>query len=130
MNLLWLVLGLAVVAVIGRGFWLYRASLTWPMADGVITRLDVDRQQDGGLHGGHYYRATFSYDFRDPQDHRVWGTWYKNFSTEDDARKFAERELPVGKKVVVRFSPKDPTLNSLELDSWAYTGDRPLSLLS
>jgi len=129
-NLLWLALGLAVVAVIGRGFWLYRASLTWPTADGVITRLDVDRQQDGGLHGGHYYRATFSYDFRDPQDHRVWGTWYKNFSTEDDARKFAERELSVGKKVVVRFSPKDPTLNSLELDSWTYTGDRPLSLLS
>jgi hypothetical protein len=42
-SLLWLALGLAVVTAIGRGFWLYRASLTWPTADGVITRLDVDR---------------------------------------------------------------------------------------
>ena len=127
-SLLWLAIGLAVVTAISRGLWLYRASLTWPTADGVITRLDVDRQRDAN--GGHYFRATFSYDFRGPQGHRVWGTWNKNFSTEDDAREFAERELPVGKKVVVRFSPKDPTLNSLELDSWTYTGDRPLSLLS
>jgi hypothetical protein len=130
LTFVWLTLGLALVAIVGRGFWLYRASLTWPTADGVITRLDVDRQQDGGMHGGHYYRATFSYDFRDPQDNRVWGSWYKNFSTEDDAREFAVRELPVGKKVVVRFSPKDPNQNNLELDSWTYTGDRPLSLLS
>jgi Protein of unknown function (DUF3592) len=127
-SLLWLALGLAVVTAIGRGFWLYRASLTWPTAEGVITRIDVDRQPD--TNGGHYFRATFSYEFRDPHCHRVWGTWNKNFSTEDDAREFAERELPVGKKVVVRFSPKDPPLNSLELDSWTYTGDRPLSLLS
>jgi hypothetical protein len=125
--LLWLALGLAVVTAIGRGLWLYRAFLTWPTADGVITRLDLDRQRDTS--GGHYFRATFSYDFRDPQGHRVWGTRNKNFSTEDDAREFAERELPVGKEVVVRFSPKDPSLNSLELDSWTYTGDRPLSLL-
>jgi len=68
-SLLWLALGLAVVTAIGRGFWLYRASLTWPTADGVITRLDVDRQRD--TNGGHYFRATFSYDFRDPQGHRV-----------------------------------------------------------
>jgi len=127
-SFLWVALGVAVVAAIGRGFWLYRASLTWPTADGVITRLDVDRRQDLSIHGGHYYSATFSYDFRDPRGNRVWGTWNKDFSTEDDAREFAERELPIGKKVVVRFSPKDPTLNNLELDSWTYTGDRPLSL--
>ncbi len=51
MTLLWLALGLALVTAIGRGFWLYRASLTWPTADGVITRLDVDRQHDPGAHG-------------------------------------------------------------------------------
>lgn len=124
----WIALALAIILVIVRGFWLYRASLTWPTADGVITRLDVERQQDGSMHGGYYYRATFSYDFRDSQDNRVWGTWYKNFSTEDDAREFAERELPVGKKVVVRYSPKNPTLNDLELDSWTYAGDRPTTL--
>jgi hypothetical protein len=41
----WLVgLGLALIAaVIARGFWLYRASLTWPTADGVITRIDIER---------------------------------------------------------------------------------------
>jgi hypothetical protein len=33
-----LALGLAAIFAIARGFWLYRASLTWPTADGVITR--------------------------------------------------------------------------------------------
>jgi hypothetical protein len=127
---LWLALGAALAIAIGRGFWLYRASLTWPTADGIITRLDVDRVQDASVYGGHYYRATFSYDFRDHKGNRVWGTWNKNFSSEKEAREFAERELPLEKKVVVRFSPKDPALNDLELDSWTYAGDRPLSLLS
>ena len=128
MTLLWLALGLALITAIARGFWLYRASLTWPTADGVITRLDVARQHDPGAHGAHHFRATFTYDFRDPVGHRVSGTWYKNFSSEANAREFAERELPVGKKVVVRYSPGNPTLNDLELDSWTYAGDRPTSL--
>ena len=124
----WAALALAVVFAIGRGFWLYRASLTWPTADGEITRLDIDRKQDPGHAGGHHFCATFTYDFRDPQGHRLSGNWYKDFSSEAAAREFAARELPVGKKVVVRFSPKNPTLNNLELDSWTYTGDRPTTL--
>jgi len=124
----WAALALAVVFAIGRGFWLYRASLTWPTADGEITRLDIERKQDPGHVGGHHFCATFTYDFRDPNGNRISGNWYKDFSSEADAREFAERELPVGKKVVVRFSPKNPTLNSLELDSWTYTGDRPTTL--
>jgi len=124
------VLGLALVAVLARGFWLYRASLTWPTADGVITRIDVERKNSGGSHRGHYFSATFTYDFRDPQGRRVTGSWYKNFSSESEAKEFAERELPVDKKVVVRFHPKDPAQNNLELDSWTYTGDRPASLFN
>jgi hypothetical protein len=123
-----LALGLALISAIARGFWLYRSSLTWPTADGVITRIGIERQQDSAIYGGHYFCATFSYDFRDPAGRRVCGSWYKNFSTEDDAREFSERELPVGKKVVVRFNPKNPGSNDLELDSWTYTGDRPTSL--
>ena len=46
--LFWLAVALGTVAVIVRGFWLYRASLTWPTADGVITRLEVERKRDGG----------------------------------------------------------------------------------
>ena len=69
----WLVLAIVVVYGIARGFWLYRASLTWPTADGVITRLDVERVNDPGRGGGHYYRATFTYDFRDPRGNRVSG---------------------------------------------------------
>jgi hypothetical protein len=93
---LWLALGLAVVTAIGRGLWLYRASLTWPTADGVITRLDVDRQRDGN--GGHYFRATFSYDFRDPQGHRVWGTWNKNFLRKMTLANSPNENCPSGKK--------------------------------
>jgi hypothetical protein len=47
--LLWLALALAGVAGIARGFWLYRASLTWPTADGAITRLDVERKTGTSL---------------------------------------------------------------------------------
>ncbi|HSC46232.1 MAG TPA: DUF3592 domain-containing protein [Candidatus Acidoferrum sp.] len=122
------VAGAAIAGVVGRGFWLYRASLTWPTADGVITRIDIERKYGTGRSGGHYFCATFTYDFRDARGQRVSGSWYKNFSTEADAREFGERELAVGKKVVVRFDPKNSEMNNLELDSWTYTGDRPTSL--
>jgi len=128
MTVWWLAIGVAVAAVIARGVWLYQASLTWPTADGAITQLEVKRIQDAISDGGHYFRATWSYDFCDSNGIRVSGTWYKNFSSEDDAREFGGRELPVGKQVVVRYSPKNPELNNLELDSWTYTGDRPISL--
>ena len=123
--LFWIVLAVAILSAILKGFLLYRASLTWPTADGVITRVDIERQRDAS---GAYLRATFSYDFRDANDQRLWGTWYKNFSTEQQAREFAQRELPVGKSVVVRYDPRIPSANGLELDSWVYTGDRPTSL--
>jgi hypothetical protein len=123
-----LALGVALLFAIARGFWLYRASLTWPTAEAVITRIDIERCRDASIHGGHYFCATFSYDFRDPAGNRVFGSWYKNFSTEEDAREFSERELPAGKQVVARFNPKNPAFNDLELDSWTYTGDRPTCL--
>jgi hypothetical protein len=126
----WLALGLAMLSAIARGFWLYRASLNWPTADGVVTRIDVEPRQSSGISDGHYFCATFSYDFRDAKGNRVWGSWYKNFSSEENAREFAARELPVGKKVVVRFNPKNPAFNRLELDSWTYSGDRPANLSS
>jgi len=56
--LFWLALVVAAVAVIARAFWLYRASLTWPTADGSITRLDIERRM--AAEGGHYFRATFT----------------------------------------------------------------------
>ena len=123
--LFWLVPALATVAVIARGFWLYRASLTWPTTAGVITRVDIERKRGAG---GHYFCATFTYDFQDPNGLRLSGTWYKNFSSEPEACDFAARELAVGKPVVVRFNPKNPAFNDLELDSWTYTNDRPTSL--
>lgn len=127
--LFWLVPALAIVALIAWGFWLYRASLTWPTTDGVITRVDIERKRGaGGAGGGHYFCATFTYDFQDPNGLRLSGTWYKNFSSEPEARDFAARELAVGKPVVVRFNPKNPASNDLELDSWTYTDDRPTSL--
>jgi hypothetical protein len=125
--LIGLVLAL-IAAVIARGFWLYRTSLTWPTADGIITRIDIQGKYGGGSTFGHYFSATFTYDFYDSPRHRVSGSWYKNLSTELQAREFAERELPVDKRVIVRFNPKSPVQNNLELDSWTYTGDRPTSL--
>src|SRR5579864_9152895 len=109
--LFWLAVALLTIAVIARGLWLYRASLTWPTAEGAITGLDIQRKTDGSGAGGHYFCATFTYDFLDPNGRRLWGTWYKNFSTEAEARDFAARELPIGKPVVVRFNPKNPAFN-------------------
>ena len=123
----WLALGgisFAVAAAIVRGFFLYRSSLTWPTADGSITRLDVERVWSSQ---GHYFRATFSYDFR-AHGELFHGTWSKNFSSDQQAREFAERELPIDKRIIVRFHPNNPATNDLELDSWTYTGDRPLDL--
>ena len=94
----------------------------WP-AQGIF-----ERRQDTGIGGGHHFCATFSHDFRNAKGFSMWGSWHKNFSTEEDAREFSERELPVGKRVVVRFNPKNPSFNDLELDSWTYSGDRPTSL--
>jgi hypothetical protein len=125
--LFWLALAIATVAVIARAFWLYCASLTWPTADGAITALNIERRQDG-RGGGHHYCATFSYQFLDPDGHRLSGIWYKNFPTELEACDFAARELPAGKSVVIRFNPKNPSFNDLELDSWTYTNDRPTAL--
>lgn len=124
-TLFWLALAVAGVAVIVRAFWLYRASLTWPTAEGSITRLEIERKRNPT---GPYFRATFSYEFLDSNGQRLSGTWYKNFSSEVEARDFAARELPLGKPVVVRFNPRNPALNDLELDSWTYTNDRPTSL--
>jgi hypothetical protein len=126
--LFWLAVALATFAVIARGLWLYRASLTWPTADGAITRVDIERKRGASITGGHYFCATLTYDFLDPDGNRLSGTWYKNFSTEPEARDFAARELPVGKPVIVRFDPKNPAFSDLELDSWTYTDDRPTSL--
>ena len=124
--LFWLAASSVTIAVIARGLWLYRASLTWPTADGVISRVDIERRRDPS--GGRYFRATFSYDFQDPDGRPVSGAWYKNFSNEAEARDFEARELAVGKPVIVRFNPKNPACNDLELDSWTYTNDRPTSL--
>lgn len=117
--------GLAVLGGVARGVWLYRASLVWPTADGSITRLDVLRSSVGH---GHYFRATFSYDFRVRGAGLFHGTWSKDFRSQQQAQDFADRELPIGKRVVVRFNPKNPISNALELDSWTYSGDRPLDL--
>ena len=123
---LWLVPVLVILIVLGRTLWVYRGSGDWPTADGTITNLDVERKRDGS--GGPYIRATFTYEFSDLEGHRITGTWYKNFSAEADARNFAARELPLSKQVLVRFNPRDPSLNDLELDSSTYTNDRPTSL--
>ena len=93
--------------------------------DGPNCGMDIQRKRTAT---GPYISATFTYDFCDSEGHYVSGTWYKNFSSELEARDFAARELPVGKVVVVRFNPKKPTFNALELDSWTYTNDRPTSL--
>jgi len=126
--LFWLAPALAAVAVVTRGFWLHRASLTWPTTEGAITGLNVERKRGASIPSGHYFCATFTYQFLDTDGHRLSGTWYKNFSTEPEARDFATRELPVGKPVVVHFNPRNPEFSDLELDSWTYTNDRPASL--
>jgi hypothetical protein len=127
-RILWLLPLLVLAVALGRTWWVYRGSSDWPVADGRIAEVDVQRIQGAVSDGGHYFRAIFTYSFEDLNGNGNSGTWSKNFSTEQDARDFASRELPVGKQVSVRFKPKDASVNSLELDSWTYTNDRPTSL--
>ena len=105
-----------------------RESRKWPTTDGTITCLDVQRKRDADQDGGHYFSALFTYEFYNHEGNLTTGSWYKNFSDEQAARDFAAREMPVGKQVLVRFNPKDPTTSDLELDSFVYTNDRPTSL--
>src|ERR1700753_228026 len=123
--LLWLIPVTMIVVVLGRTLWAFRGSRSWPTADGTITLLDLQPKREAD---GHYICAIFTYEFQDLEGRRNCSTWDKNFSNEQDARDFAARELPFGKQVLVRFNPKDPTVNNLELDSFIYTDDRPISL--
>jgi hypothetical protein len=108
---LWFAVVMVLALVLGRTFWVYRGSRSWPTADGTIRRLDVESRRGAD---GHYSRAIFTYEFQDLEGRRNSSTWDKNFSTEQDARDFAARELPIGKQVLVRFDPNDrPT--SLDL---------------
>jgi len=123
-------LGLAAVYAIIRTFWLYRGADTWPTADGTITRVEIQEFYAAGTGSPNTtYFATVGYDFHDSKGTRCWGQWQsRQFATSEEASAFVHREMPEGKRVVVRFKPKDPMVNSLELDSWTYSGDRPLSL--
>ena len=117
-----------IAVALGRTLWVYRGSRDWPTSDGTITSLDVQRKREADIDGGHYICAIFTYEFCDLEGNRRTGTWYKNFSSEPAARDFAAQELPLGKQVLVRFSPKDPATSGLELDPSTYTNDRPTSL--
>jgi len=113
------------VIALGRTIWAYRGSANWPTIEGTITGLDVQQRMDGD---GRYSRATFTYEFQDCEGRQNSGTWHKNFSTHKAAKEFATRELAIGKQVIVRFNPKNPAINDLELDAFTYTDDRPTSL--
>jgi hypothetical protein len=123
--IVWLALLVVAVIALGRTIWAYRGSGNWPMVEGTITGLDV--QQRRGADGRYSY-ATFTYEFQDCEGRQKSGTWHKNFSTDEAAKDFATRELPIGKQVIVRFNPKNPAVNDLELDAFTYTDDRPTSL--
>jgi len=123
-------LGLAAVYAIVRAFWLYKGANAWPTADGTITHMEIQEfYAEGTGSPNTTYFASVGYDFRDTKRMRCWGQWQsRQFATSEEASAFVQREMPEGKRVVVRFNPKDPMVNSLELDSWTYSGDRPLSL--
>ena len=123
--IVWGTLGVVAVIALGRTMWVYRGSASWPIAEGTITGLDVQRRRDGE---GQYCCATFTYEFQDCEGRQKSGTWHKNFSNDEGARDFARRELPIGKQVMVRFDPKNSAINDLELDAFTYTDDRPTSL--
>src|SRR5262249_47615645 len=118
---MWLAEGAIGAGAIARGIWLYRASLTWPTPDGTVTRLDVESRRSGR---GDFFLATLSCDFRLPGGELFHGTWSRSFSSVQEANEFAERELHLGQRVVVRSHRKNAAENNLQLDSWTYTGDR------
>ena len=123
--IVWVALAAVAVIALGRTIWVYRGSASWPVVEGTITGLNVQQIRDAD---GRYSYATFTYHFQDCEGCQKSGTWHKNFSTDEAAYDFAKRELPIGKQVVVRFNPKNPAINDLELDASTYTDDRPTSL--
>ncbi|WP_109487539.1 DUF3592 domain-containing protein [Occallatibacter savannae] len=124
-SIVWVALAVMTLIVLVRTLWVYRGSANWPVVEGTITGLDVQQIRDAD---GRYSCATFIYEFQDCEGCQKSGTWHKNFSTDEAAKDFAGRELPIGKQVIVRFNPKNSAINDLELDAFTYTDDRPTSL--
>jgi hypothetical protein len=111
-----------------RGLVRLRGSDQWPAIEGTITAVRI--QQSGMPASSNVdYQAVIEYQFSDSTGRLYTGQWsLPAFSSESKTRDFSNREMPIGKTVVVEYDPKHPKINNLELDSWTYADDRPLSL--
>ena len=117
----WLAQGLAVIFAIARGFLQYRA---WPTADGEITRLDIDRKRGADASGGHYYCATFTYDFRDPQGTRLSAIGTKTSPPKPTLANSPNENCPSERKLPSGSAQKIPTSTA-----WNWTsGPTPVTV--
>lgn len=125
---IWIGAFIYAAIVVGQRIWARRGSGEWPITDGLITQVTIMGQ---GVHPSAHEEcsASIEYQFTDAAGETRKGVWTsQSFPSEAKARDFCAREMPVGKKVAVKYSPKDPKISNLELDSWTYGDDRPLSL--
>lgn len=125
---IWIGAFIYAAIVVGQRIWARRGSGEWPIADGLITQVTIVGQ---GMHPSPQEEcsASIEYQFTDTAGETRKGIWIsQSFPNEALARDFCAREMPVGKKVAVKYSSKDSKINNLELDSWTYGDDRPLSL--
>ena len=103
----------------------YRGSSAWPVQDGAIEGFEIKRW-NGSAHRAYY--AVVRYHFL-AAGGQFSGSWNSpSFGTELELQQYLSREWPRDKRVFVKYKPETPANNFLELDSWTYTDDRPVSL--
>jgi Protein of unknown function (DUF3592) len=103
----------------------YRGSGHWPITPAVIETTSVRRHQTDGL----YFSPYVSFSFEVSGEHYS-GEWWTgpNYSTEDEARRFLEQNMPVGSRLNVRYKPRNPSLNMLEVDPTLWDKGKPITL--
>ena len=113
-----------------------RASREWPLAEGVVERIEVKREwQNGGRgrHGHWLYSPYVAYAYEVDGIRRVndrLGIIKSSSRKADAAQRFVE-EHPIGSPIDVRYNPADPTDSVLDMpdapkpdfvDEWMLTG--------
>jgi hypothetical protein len=117
-----IVFGLFVVAVIPFEMYKKSQAESWPSRTGVITKSFTSRQRGSGGRGGNapYVRPEICGNYRDNgEEFCVTRVRYGGFRF-GEGRETAEETVaryPVGREVVIHYSPDDPKETVLEASS-------------
>jgi hypothetical protein len=103
----------------------FRGSEAWPIAVATVEAVEVQRVQD---HNGHHFLPLVSFSFTIENEYYS-GEWVgPAFSSEQKTREFMQQNTPMGAKLSVRYKPKQPAVNVLDVDPALWDEEKPITL--